>query len=151
MSTFAIVDNKFRKYPQEEIKIPYRKTVGSAGYDIFSPIDVEIPAKGEVLLWTDIKVNMENNLVFEIYIRSSLAIKKNITLKNAVGIIDSDFSNNRDNDGNIGICLVNNSILPFQIKKSDAVAQGIFKQYFTVVEEVKLFSDRVGGIGSTSS
>ena len=72
---------------------------------------------------------MQPDEVLEIYIRSSLGIKKGLMIPNNVGIIDSSYYNNPDNDGNIGIALVNTSGKEVTINAGERVAQGIFKKY----------------------
>ena len=44
---------------------------------------------------------MQEGEVLELYVRSSIGIKKNLMLKNLTAIIDSDYYENESNDGNI--------------------------------------------------
>lgn len=62
---------------------------------------------------------MPDDEVLMLYIRSSIGIKHHVTLANGTGIIDADYFSNPDNDGNIGICLQNNSNEIVSFKKSD--------------------------------
>lgn len=145
---FEVVDIKFRKYPINEIILPKRSTRKSAGYDFFSNEDVIIDAREEHKFYTNIKAYMLTGEVLKIYIRSSIAIKKNLQLKNQVGIIDQDYYNNPDNDGDIIICLRNTTTVPVEIKKGEKIAQGIFEQYLLADNDVTI-ALRLGGIGST--
>lgn len=148
MRKFEIVRDDAKKYSDIEIKLPVRKTKHSAGYDFFSPLNVRIPSGGSVTIWTNVKARMCYDDVLEIYIRSSLAIKHNIVLLNQTGIVDSDYVDNDSNDGNIGICLWNLSALDYEVKAGDAIAQGVFKKYYTVEDDCTT-AKRTGGIGST--
>ena len=150
---FKFVNEKFRKNKTEPI-LPKRMTINSAGYDFFLPKEVTIKPKESVLIWTDIKVYMNNDEVFELYPRSSIAIKHNIMLKNVVGLIDSDYYENISNDGNIGLCLYNfgndHIILPIGNRDTGEgrIVQGIFKKYL-VSSNCNSVIKRIGGIGST--
>ena len=84
------------------------------------------------------------------HIRSSLGIKKGISLTNTTGIIDSDYYSNRDNDGNICFQLKNNSDKTVIIEKGDKVFQGIFQKYL-IADNDKNNLLRKGGIGSTGN
>lgn len=140
---FAINNSKSKAIP-----IPSRGTSAAAGYDFISPIDVTIQPGDTFIIWTDIKVQIPSNEVFKIYPRSSMAIKRDLILKNSVGIIDADYFENTSNDGNIGIALWNTGKIPQTIKQGEKIAQGIFEQYNTTVE-FKLAFERQGGFGST--
>ena len=135
----------------DNIVMPARKTYKSAGYDICSAIDFTLNPGESKKVPTGCKVYMQSDEFFAVYIRSSLGIKKDIMLKNQVGIIDADFYNNPDNEGHFVVAIINNGKEPFVCKKGEAIAQGIFQKYFTIDnEDVSKMEMRVGGIGSTS-
>ena len=146
---FFVVKDEFRKNKEGVIILPKRATKGSAGYDFFLPNDVTIFPQESVLIWTDIKVRMEEDVVFEIVPRSSFGIKKSIMLKNTIGKIDSDYFENESNDGNIGICLYNYGAEKQELKAGDAFCQGTFFKYY-ITHDDSVQNERVGGIGSTS-
>lgn len=134
----------------ENIVIPSRKTKTSAGYD-FSSCKEEIIKVGETKLFaTGIKAKMEDDDFLAIFIRSSLAIKKGLILSNSVGIIDSDYYNNPDNEGHIMIALTNISNSDVRIDAKERIAQGIFLKYEVVSDEKEIKAKRLGGIGSTN-
>ena len=151
MRRFEVVSDEFRKFPDSKIILPTRATIGSAGYDFCTPIDFVMDSGKLVKIHTDIKAKVPNYEVLMLYIRSSLGIKKNIQLANLVGIIDSDYYNNLDNDGNIILALINKSFDQVFFKAGDKLAQGIFMSYQTVDDEseAELLKTRHGGIGST--
>ena len=149
--SFEYVDDKFAKSGARNngIPLPHRSTKASAGYDFYSPIEVEIPAGERALIWTDIKAKMPYYQVLKIYVRSSLGIKKGLILQNVTGIIDADYYGNTSNDGNIGIMLWNTSNSVQKIELGEKIAQGIFEQYYVVDDETSPSDSRTGGIGST--
>lgn len=147
---FEAVINEFRKDGKGYI-IPVRADSRSAGYDISTPITVTIPPKGKVLIWSNIKAYMQEDEVLELYVRSSIGIKKGIVLSNTVGIIDSSYYSNPDNDGNLGLALYNTSDNEVTLEAGERVCQGIFKKYLVADNDVTLGKDRVGGIGSTGT
>ena len=93
---------------------------------------------------------MNDDEVFNLYIRSSLGYKYNITLANSVGVIDSDFYNNIDNEGHFKVKLINHGNTEVKINIGDRIAQGIFMKYLIVDDEEEIENERTGGIGSTN-
>ena len=134
----------------KEIKLPTRGTATSAGYDFYAPKDLQLLPMQKTIVFTDVKAKMEEDEVLMIYIRSSTAIKKGLMLSNNVGIIDSDYYGNPDNDGNIGIPLVNTTGKAVNIEEGERIAQGIFTKFLSV-EEAKPAPKRKGGTGSTGT
>ena len=133
----------------ESTKLPQRSTKFSAGYDFYAPTDIFIPAGGEsVLVPLNVKAIMPGDMVLMLFIRSSLAVKLNLSLVNSVGIIDSDYANNPNNDGNIGVKFRNNGSETIIIREGERCMQGIFVRYF-VTEDDNATDERVGGYGST--
>lgn len=133
-----------------KFKLPNRSTKNSAGYDFFSLFDFSLNP-GEIMkIPTGIKVNMENNDVLFLVVRSSMGFKYNVRMCNQVGVIDSDYYNNSDNEGHIWIKLKNEGDKDFIVKNGDAICQGIFLNYLTVTNERDVKKIRNGGLGSTN-
>lgn len=132
----------------EYVNLPQRKTKQSAGYDIESAIDDVITPGETKLIPTGLKAYMCENEWLGIYIRSSIAVEYGIALANSVAVIDSDYYNNPDNEGNIMLPIRNVSGMPYTVKKGDRIAQGIFHRYYKVDND-SADGDRTGGIGST--
>ena len=99
---------------------------------------------------TGIKADMNDDEVLYVYIRSSLGFKYDICLSNNVGVIDSDYYNNEDNEGHINIKLINHGTKDFEVNIGDRIAQCVFMKYLTVDDEEKIDKKRIGGIGSTN-
>ena len=146
---FEIVSDEFRKHPDVDIQLPKRGTKKSAGYDICTPVDIIIPPNGiSDAIQTDLKAYMLEDEVLEIVPRSSIGFKKGLMLINTVGIIDSDYYSNPDNDGNIGFKFKNLTDKAVEIKAGERILQGIFKKYLTTdYDDCDI--ERMGGIGST--
>lgn len=138
------------KYQNEQLSLPERKTKGSAGYDISCAKDITIKQKSFEFVPTGIKAFMLEDEVLEVYPRSSLSFKKHLVKLNSVGIIDSDYYNNPDNEGEIMLILYNYGDEDVFIKKGERIAQGIFMKYLTVdSDDTKV--ERLGGFGSTGN
>ena len=140
-------EEKIRKI-YDGIRLPRRATAGSAGYDFFSPVDFELKPGETLKMPTGIRAWMEPDWVLKIYPRSGLGFKYRLQLNNTVGIIDSDYYNNPDNEGEICIALYNYGNSTCYITAGDKIAQGIFVPYLTVDNDTTS-AERVGGVGST--
>lgn len=102
------------------------------------------------LVPTGIKACMYKDEFLGLYNRSSNPLKRMLVLANGVGVIDSDYYNNEDNEGHIMFQFINLGFLPVKIKKGERIGQGIFQKFLTVetVEETRE-DTRSGGFGST--
>ena len=147
-----IIDESYIKFIYDNIKLPERKTSGSAGYDIFSPISFNLNTGENFIIPTGIKVNIEEGWVLTVHVRSSIGFKYGVSLSNTTAIIDSDYYNNKDNEGHIFIKLSNNDKSfkkALTIFNGDAFCQGIFVPYGITVDD-NTTDIREGGIGSTN-
>ena len=140
-----IVENVYNS-----IKLPKRATMGSAGYDFFVPIDLDIVPNTTVKVPTGIRCKMKKNYVLQIYPRSGLGFKYRLQLDNTVGIIDSDYYNS-DNEGHIFIKITNDTHegKTIELKQGNGFAQGIFNKYY-LAKENRVNTKRNGGFGSTT-
>ena len=144
---FEIVKDEFRKNPNVDIQLPQRATEKSACYDFYSPCDYTVEPNQVAKIWTDIKSNMNDDNVLLLQIRSSMGGKWE--LNNIQGIIDADYFENENNDGNIGIFLKNVSNETQTINKGDKICQGMFTYYLTTVDDESISKKRIGGFGSS--
>ncbi|MDV3170521.1 MAG: dUTP diphosphatase, partial [Candidatus Phytoplasma australasiaticum] len=112
-------------YKKNNIQLPQRQTQYSAGYDLAAAIEINIPPQQIAIIPTGLKVFLPSNQVLLIYARSSLFIKKKLMLTNNVGVIDSDYYNNIENEGHILIPLYNFSNQIITIHNNERIAQGI--------------------------
>lgn len=143
---------RYRNDRPKYLVLPSRKTKFSAGYDFVTPEKITLYPGEEAKILTGVKAFMLPDEYLALHIRSSLAIKKNLMLKNCTGIIDSDYYNNQDNEGEIIGCIKNIGEDPVTIEAGDAFMQGIFCKYMLVSDDLAAGKiSRVGGIGSTSN
>ena len=134
----------------ESIKLPKRATSGSAGYDFYAPVDIELKAGETAKIPTGIRVKILDNWVLKVYPRSGLGFKFRLQLNNTVGIIDSDYYGS-SNEGHIFIKITNdtNEGKTVSVKAGEGFAQGIFVEYgITFDDEVS--EKRDGGFVSTT-
>ena len=142
---FKVVKAEMRK--SDHVHYPTRGSVNSAGYDFYADKDYTIAPNEIIKVWTDIKAYMQPDEFLMLDVRSSMGGK--FMLANTIGIIDSDYYENPDNDGNIGIFLKNISNETQHIKCDDKIAQGIFIEYLKIDND-KTIEERKGGFGSTN-
>lgn len=149
INTFGDKPEQIIKEIYNNIKLPKRATMGSAGYDFFSPIDFILRPDDSIKIPTGIRCNMEYGWVLQCYPRSGLGFKYRMQLDNTVGIIDSDYYYS-DNEGHIFFKISNDTKdeKMIRINGGDGIAQGVFLEYgVTYNDEVN--GIRNGGFGST--
>ena len=132
-----------------QIILPRLGTQRSAGHDFFAPCDVIIPPHAIIKVYTGIKCELDDDKVLFLFPRSSLGIKKGITLRNTVGVIDADYFNNPSNEGHIIAVLENNTDITQSINKGEAFIQGVIVSFYRA-EGAQSETERTGGIGSTN-
>lgn len=101
------------------------------------------------LVSTGVKCQLDSGTYLELSVRSSCPLKYWLILGNSVGIIDADYYNNPDNEGEIFFQMINLSPYDIILHKGDIIGQGIIKPYLTT-EDDNASGQRIGGFGSTS-
>ena len=140
-----ILVKKFDK----NIKLPAYKTSGSSGMDLVAHVKGKINIKpGKIaIIPTGIAIAIPINYEIQIRPRSGLAAKKNISILNTPGTVDSDYR------GEIKIILINLSKKPFVVKSGDRIAQMILcpvsKGRLREVKILPRTQRSKGGFGST--
>lgn len=136
----------------ENIILPKRATMGSAGYDFYSPFDFELSPGDEIFIPYGIRVKMNPGWVLQLFPRSGLGSKYRLQLNNTVGIIDSDYFE-ADNEGHLMSTLANCSYdkgKTLNIHAGEAILQGVFIPFgITYSDEEQTKAVRRGGFGST--
>lgn len=174
---FEVVKQEHRTLPDEVVKLPIRSTKTSAGYDFFVTQDLVIKPQQKVKFKTDVKAYMGTDEVLLMDVRSSIGAGSDLMIANTIGVVDSDFYENVDDDGNIRISLRNlkpeMTIIGFAkvvdingliwdmplienlteentvtIKAGERVAQGIFVKYLKA-DNGNSDIERTAGTGST--
>jgi len=148
MAKFEFSEEELKKI-YDNIKLPARATKYSAGYDFFLPFDINLKANESIAIPSGIRAKIDPSWVLQIYPRSGLGFKYQLSLANTVGIIDADYYNG-ENEGHIIIKLVNRSVdkLDINLESGKGFAQGIFMQY-GITEDDDTNDERIGGFGST--
>ena len=132
-----------------EVQIPTYKTSGASGVDLMAFIKepIKLNPKSSCLVPTGLAVAFSNEYEIQIRPRSGLAAKKNISILNTPGTIDSDYR------GEIKIILFNHGNSDFIINNKDRIAQMILmpvhKMDMEVVESLPETLRGKGGFGST--
>lgn len=140
-------------YENENINLPRRSTAHSAAYDIEAACDIVLPSfkigLKPTLIPTGLKAYMLDDEVLMILPRSSGPKKQGIVFPHSMGVIDSDYYGNIDNDGHIFVQCINIKDEDVEIKKGDKIAQAYF-QKFLVTDDDDAIGERIGGFGSTN-
>ena len=131
------------------VKLPEYKTSGASGLDLMAFIKepIEIKPKTSSLIPTGLSVAFSENYEIQIRPRSGLAAKKNITVLNTPGTIDSDYR------GEIKVIIYNHGVENFLVNNGDRIAQMILAPVVKMeLEEVNNLPESIrgkGGFGST--
>ena len=112
-------------------------------------ITKELKAK-PTLVSTGMKCYLEPNTYLELTVRSSCPLKYWLMMGNSVGVIDADYADNPDNEGEIFFQFYNLSPFDIVLNKGDIIGQGIIKPFLTTDDDAAT-GKRVGGFGSTSN
>ena len=131
------------------VVLPAYKTNGASGMDLMAFIErpIKIAPNSSYLVPTGLSVAFIEDYEVQIRPRSGLAAKKNITVLNTPGTIDSDYR------GEIKIILFNHGKENFIINNKDRVAQMVLTPVIKMeFEEADNLPDTLrgeGGFGST--
>lgn len=130
----------------ENAKEPIRGTKESAGIDFFTPIDIKIEPRKDILISLDLCVEIPKGYALIMKEKSGIATKKKLDIGGSV--IDSDYR------GSIHCHLFNNSDDTVFFNKGDKVCQGIIIPVWLgevdIVDFINKNTERKdGGFGST--
>ena len=126
-------------------------TSGSAGLDLryIGNEPIVITAGKNALVPTGLQMEIPDGFYLAIHPRSGLALKHNITLGNAVGVVDSDYR------GEIHAIIYNAGSGVFVINEGDRIAQAVLMKHekvrFDFVDELSETERGEGGFGSTGA
>lgn len=132
-----------------EVKLPEYKTNGASGMDImaFTENTIIVKSKSSSLIPTGLSVAFSEDYEIQIRPRSGLAAKKNISVLNTPGTIDSDYR------GEIKVIIYNHGNNDFSVNNGDRIAQMILTPVVKMkLEETQNLPDTIrgkGGFGST--
>lgn len=131
----------------EDKYLPIYKTNGASGADLMSVETVEIKPFERLLVNTGIRVSVPMGYEAQVRPRSGLSSKKGLTLVNAVGTVDSDYT------GLVYASMINLSNEPQIIKKGERIAQlviaPVVQANFIQVDNLDETERGAGGFSST--
>jgi len=136
---------------QDDIILPKRATSASAGYDLYCFEDTIINPGEIALIPTGVKALMPSNEGLLLFSRSSTGVKKRLMIPSSVGVIDSDYYNNPENEGHIYCVLYNFGQEIQSIKKNERVCQAIFVNLLLTDDDEPSLYQRRGGFGSSGN
>lgn len=141
---------KFEKVKRikDDIKLPERSTLNSAGYDFFALEDIIFNPETITRVFTGVKCELMPNQVLILANRSSNPSKKGLVLLNGIGVVDADYYGNPDNDGEIAFEFYNMLNESVEIKKGEKLGQGLILA-FDKTEDDYVTNVRKSGWGST--
>ena len=115
------------------VKLPEYKTEGASGMDLMAFIKkpVSVKPKTSSIIPTGIAVAFSKNYEIQIRPRSGLAAKKNISILNTPGTIDSDYR------GEIKVIIFNYGKKNFIINNGDRIAQMVLSPIIKIKLEKK--------------
>lgn len=149
-----------------DVELPRRKTLGSAGYDFYMPYDLDLEPGEEYLVGTKICLDDQDCAYFvaevdvgdgddlktvtiyprqwsiKLYPRSSLGDQYGMRLVNTTGVIDRDYVDHQ-------ITAKITVTRPLSLKKGDRFMQGELTPVLHYTDEIEPTAKRTGGKGST--
>lgn len=132
----------------KDLPLPRYETSGSVGFDFLAREEITIAPKTLAFLPGNIVVEVPQNYMLLVSLRSSTPKKKGLLMPHGIGVIDHDYCGPEDE---IKIQVYNFTEQPVTIHRREKIAQGIFvhidKFEWQEVERIKEKSR--GGFGST--
>ena len=128
--------------------LPTRSTKNSAGYDFFNYKKVVCKSHQITMIPTGIKAKFPEDEMLLLFNRSSNPKKKGLIILNGVGVVDSDYYGNADNDGEMAFVFYNMLDEDVLIEAGEKLGQGIFVKYAKTDDDIAE-GERQGGFGST--
>ena len=111
---------------------PTRATEGLVGLDFYSPVDYIIPPHSQLLIPTQIKLQIPLGYYGRLASKSGLAILHQLHV--GAGVIDLDYI------GEIMVLMINAASRVYSIKKGDPIAQLILEKVsIPILREIKDF------------
>ena len=125
-------------------RAPEKAHKTDVGYDIFSPIDIVVPAHRSVFIDSGVHIQIPHGVAGVLISKSGLNVKHGIT---STGLIDPEYT------GSIGVKLYNNSGTDYRVNAGDKITQIMFVPFLSVklaqVETLEKTQRGDGGFGST--
>lgn len=132
--------------------VPTKATTGSACFDLYS-YDC-IPDERGYTVHTGLSIALPPNHGLLIFPRSGLSTKYGLTLRNAVGVIDSDYRGElmiKLHEGNPNDQAVIRELLKYGNRVAQALVLETPEVFWTEVDVLPTTERGMGGFGSTGS
>lgn len=130
------------KLLNENAIVPTKANAGDAGFDLYAPERVDIPAGCSYLVGTGLSMAIPLGWFGQVNPRSSMAVKR---IRVGARVIDTPYR------GEVKINLHNDSDEVYEIKKGDRIAQIIFMPCLQEIEIVAELDDTERGAGGFGS
>lgn len=137
-----------KRIEEKNFDLPKRSTANSAGYDFIVPEDTICKSKEITMVKAGVKAYFPHNETLLLFNRSSNPKKKGLIILNGVGVVDSDYADNPDNEGEIAGLFYNMLDEDVVLKAGEKMMQGVFVKYSTTDDDTASGA-RTGGFGST--
>ena len=132
----------------KDLPLPKYETGGSVGFDVLARQDTVASPRSVALIPANIIVEVPQNYILVISLRSSTPKKKGLIMPHGIGVIDHDYCGPHDE---IKIQVYNVTDAPVEVLRGEKIAQVIFvhidKFEWNEAEEIREKSR--GGFGST--
>lgn len=130
------------------LPLPVYHTNGSVGFDFLARETVEIAPKEIKLIPANVVVKTPPGYMLLIASRSSTPSKKGLIFPHGVGVLDQDYSGDKDE---VLIQVYNILNTNVKVERGERIAQGVFVRVDKALEweEVDEMGGSRGGIGST--
>ena len=128
----------------ENAFMPTRAHETDAGLDVYSPIDVIVPAMGSAFVNTGVHIELPSNTVGFLKSKSGLMVRHGITSE---GVIDVGYT------GSIAVKLYNHTEDCYCVYRGDKISQLVILPILTpqleLVDDLESTERGDGGFGST--
>lgn len=137
---------KFEKVSriEGEIELPRRSTSKSAGYDFIVPEDTICKSHQITMVKAGVKAYFPDDEALLLFNRSSNPKKKGLIILNGVGVVDADYVDNKENEGEIAGLFYNMLDEDVILKAGDKMMQGVFVRY-GITDDDNAEGERLGG------
>lgn len=130
-------------------KLPRYAHDGDAGADLYSDEDCDVYSMTSKLVRTNFAAAISPGYVGLCCSRSGLALRKDVVVLNAPGVVDAPYRGSQD------VILANFGSTTFQVRRGDRIAQlvvvPVARCRFVEVAELAATGRGVGGFGSSGS
>jgi len=133
---------------EPDFDLPKRSTKKSSGYDFIVPEDTICKSHEITMVKSGVKAYFPDDETLLLFNRSSNPKKKGLIILNGVGVVDADYADNPDNEGEIAGLFYNMLDEDIVLKAGEKMMQGVFVNY-GITDDDNAEGERIGGFGST--